>query len=123
MFENRDTVFIKLVGNNGIYKVAKSDIGYSEDQWMFEVRSRNFNEKKNAFIGIYLTRLGALALAPVSMTVALILIVADGALTWPKINTSIAVGTIPTIAIFIAAQVRAHDYKAFKKAKNIKILT
>jgi hypothetical protein len=123
MFENRDTLFVKLDGYDGFYKVAIRDIGQIEDQGILAVRSRNFNEKKNAFIGIYLTRLGALALAPVSMTIALFVIVADGALTWPKINTSIAVGTIPTIAIFIAAQVRAHDYKTFKKAKNIKKLT
>jgi hypothetical protein len=123
MFENRDTLFVKLDGYDGFYKVAIRDIGQIEDQGILAVRSRNFNEKKNAFIGIYLTRLGALALAPASMLGALFIIVANQGLDWPQIYTSMVLGSVPTIAIFIAAQVKAHDYKAFKKAKNIKKLT
>jgi hypothetical protein len=51
---------------------------------------------------------------------ALLIIVANQGLDWPQIYTSMAVGTVPTIAIFIAVQVKANDYRAFKKAKPIK---
>ncbi|MEN9743768.1 MAG: hypothetical protein RLZZ65_1573 [Bacteroidota bacterium] len=61
-----------------------------------------------------------MALAPASMLGALLIIVANQGLDWPQIYTSMAVGTVPTIAIFIAVQVKANDYRAFKKAKPIK---
>lgn len=123
LFENRDTLFIKIEGYEGVYKLAYQDLGYVADTGKLAVRVRHFNEKKNAWIGINLSRLGAVALAPVSMTVALVTIVGQSALTWPKIYTSLTIGSIPSIAILIAVQVKAHDYRAFKKAKSIRRLT
>lgn len=80
---------------------------------------RHFSVHRESRIGIYLERLGAVVVGSTVSITTLLAISANKALTWSMINASAIAGGVPGLIIFIHAQNRANDYRAYRMAVEL----
>ena len=117
--ENLDTIYFRLRGSLKYYKTAKSDIAMLDNNALNNYQIRHFSVHRESRIGIYLERLGAVVVGSTVSITTLLAISANKALTWSMINASAIAGGVPGLIIFIHAQNRANDYRAYRMAVEL----
>lgn len=117
--ENADTLYFRLRGSLKYYKVAKSAITSLTERELNNFQTRHFKVKRDARFGILLECMGAVVAGSAISLTALIIVNANMVLTWPLINACAVAGGVPGLVILIHAQMRANDYRAYRKAKTL----
>lgn len=115
--ENADTLFLRIRGSLKYYKVAKSAISFLNERELNNFQVRHFSVRRDARFGILLERMGAIVAGSAISLTAFVIVNANMALTWPLINACAVAGGVPGLVILIHAQMRANDYRAYRKAK------
>lgn len=115
--ENADTLYFRLRGSLKYFKVAKSAITFLNERELNNFQTRHFKVKRDARFGILLESMGAVVAGSAISLTALIIVNANMVLTWPLINACAVAGGVPGLVILIHAQMRANDYRAYRKAK------
>ena len=117
--ENTDTLYFRLRGSLKYYKIAKSEINFLNERELNNFQIRHFSVRRDARFGILLERVGAIVTGSAISLTALVIVNANMALTWPLINACAVAGGVPGLVILIHAQMRANDYRAYRKAVEL----